>query len=141
MHPQSGWLQTGHKLEKIQWCQNLPTWRHLQFFWRCCFSLVKFSYWSKFHVDILIGSWVVKVFVYKELTRNLEIENTPVWVLPNIWRLGRVKDTKFDTNVSNKMLLNAEKCQSYSVYHFWVIKGKPTGGKITLHIQTRIKQS
>ena len=29
------------------------------------------------------------------------------------------------------MLLNPAKCQGYSFYHFWVIKGKPTGGKIT----------
>ena len=31
------------------------------------------------------------------------------------------------------MLLNAAKCQGYSFYSFWVIKGKPAGGggKIT----------
>ena len=29
------------------------------------------------------------------------------------------------------MLLNAAKCQGYSFYRFWVIKGKPTGDKIT----------
>ena len=29
------------------------------------------------------------------------------------------------------MLLNAAKCQVYSFYRFWVVKGKPTGGKIT----------
>ena len=37
------------------------------------------------------------------------------------------RNTKFDTNVSNKMLLNAAKCQGYSIYRFGVIKGKPTG--------------
>ena len=26
------------------------------------------------------------------------------------------------------MLLNAAKCQGYSFYHFWVVKGKPTRG-------------
>ena len=26
------------------------------------------------------------------------------------------------------MLLNAAKCQGYSFYRLWVIKGKPTGG-------------
>ena len=32
------------------------------------------------------------------------------------------------------MLLNAAKYQGYSFYHFWVIKGKHTGGgKITPH--------
>ena len=37
-------------------------------------------------------------------------------------------DTKFGMNVSNIMLLNAEKFWGYSFYRFWVIKGKPTGG-------------
>ena len=70
------------------------------------------------------------------VTKNQEIGNTPIWVLPNIWRLRRVSDTKFGTNVSDEMLLTATKCQGYSFYRFWVIKGKPTGegagGKITL---------
>ena len=61
------------------------------------------------------------------MTRNLEIENIPVRVLPNIWRLGSVKHTKCDANVSNKMLMNAAKCQGNSFYSFWVIKGKPKG--------------
>ena len=42
-------------------------------------------------------------------------------------------ETKFGTNVCNRMLLNAAKLQGYSFYRFWVIKGKPTegaGGKI-----------
>ena len=71
------------------------------------------------------------IFFYKGLTRNPEIGYTPVWVLCNIWRLGRVRNTKFDTDVSKKMLLNAVKCQGYSFYRFWVNKAKPTeeGGK------------
>ena len=106
---------------------------NVKFFWLCFVSLVKFSYCSKFHVNIITGSGIMTIFFYKGLTRNPEIGNTPVWVLPNIWRLGQVMDTKFGTNVSNRMLLNAAKCQGYSFYRFWVIKGKPTGGsKITL---------
>ena len=50
------------------------------------------------------------IFFYKELTRNLEIGNNPIWVLLNIWRLGWVMDSKFDTSASNEMLLNAAKC-------------------------------
>ena len=42
--------------------------------------------------------------------------------------LGRVQDTKFGKDVSNKMLLNDAKCQDNSFYHFSVIKGKPAGG-------------
>ena len=50
------------------------------------------------------------------VTRNLEIVNTPVWILASILRLGQVRDTEFDPNVTNKMLLNAPKCQGYCVF-------------------------
>ena len=134
-------LQTGHKLEKWQWCHNFMTWRHGQFFfWGCFVSLMKLSYWSKFHVNIIIGSGGMTIFFYKRFTRNSEIGNNHVWVLPNNWRLGQVGDTKFGKNVSNKILLNATKCQGYSFYRFWVIK--PTrGSKINpppLHPDSRL---
>ena len=83
----------------------------IKFFWRCFVSLVKFSYWSIFHVNIITGSWIITIFFYKGLTRNPEIGNTPVWVLPNIWRLRQVRDTKFGMNFSNKIL----KC-------YWMLK-------------------
>ena len=38
-------------------------------------SLVMFSYWSKFHVNIITGFEVMTIFFYKGLTRNLEIRN------------------------------------------------------------------
>ena len=44
--------------------------------------LFKFNYWSKFHLNIMTGSGVVTIFFYKGLTRNREIGNTPVWLLP-----------------------------------------------------------
>ena len=103
---------------------------NINFFWHCFVSFVKCSYWSKFHVNIITSSGIMTIFFYKGLTRNPEIGNTPIWVLPNIWRLGRVMDTTFGTNVSNRMLLNAAEFQGYSFYRFWIIKGKPTG-KIT----------
>ena len=81
---------------------------------------------------VITGSEIITIFFYKGLTRNPEMGNTPVWVLPNIWRLGRVIDTTFGTNVSNIMLLNPEKFQGYSFYPFWVIQGKPTGGGVKL---------
>ena len=55
---------------------------NVKFFWRCFVSLVKFSYWSKFHVNIISGSGIMTIFFYKGLTRNPEIGNTPVWVCP-----------------------------------------------------------
>ena len=56
------------------------------------------------------------IYFYMGLTRNPEIGNTPIWIFPNIWRLARAKNTKFGTNVSNKMLLNAAKYQGYRSY-------------------------
>ena len=118
-------FQIGRKLGKWHWRHNLSTWRHCPIFLTRLVSLVKFSYWSKFHVNI---NGVMTISFYNGLTRNSEIGNTPVWVLRNIWGLGRVRNTKFGKNVFNKVLLNAAKCQDYRFYRFWVIKGKPTGG-------------
>ena len=101
---------------------------NVKFFWRCFVSLVKFSYLSKFHVNIVTGSRIMTIFFYKWFPRNPEIRKTPVWVFPSIWRLGQGMDTTFDTNVYNSMLLNAGKFQCYSFYCFWAIKGKPSGG-------------
>ena len=96
------------------------------------FSL-KFGCWSKFHVNIITASGVIAIFSCIGLTRNPEIRNIPIWLLPNIWWLGPVRETNFGTNVSNEMLLNAWKCQGSRFYRLWVIKGKPIGGagKIT----------
>ena len=73
---------------------------------------------------MMIGSGVMTIYFYQELTRNPEIGNTLVRVLPNIWRLGWVRDIKFDKDDPNELLLNVEKCHGYTFYHFWVIKGK-----------------
>ena len=47
--------------------------------------------------------------------------------MPNIWSLEQVRYTKFSICISNEITLNAAKCQCYSLCHFGVIKGKPTG--------------
>ena len=80
----------------------------VRFFWCYFVFLVKFSY-SKFHVNIITGSGVMTIFFYKGLTRNPKIENTPICVVPNIWRLVQVRDTKCGMNVSRKVLLNTAK--------------------------------
>ena len=114
---------------------DVTVFRHdvnVRFFWRCFVYPVKFSYWSKFHVNIITGSGIITIFFYKGLTRNPEIGNTPVSVLSNIWELGQIMGTKFGTNVSKKMLLNAAKFQGYRFYRSWVIKEKPTRGGVKL---------
>ena len=73
----------------------------VKFFWRCRVALVKFSYWSMFDVNIPAGSGVMAIFVYIGLTRNPEIRNTSVCVLPSrdwcrvgIQNLARMSLTK-----------------------------------------------
>ena len=69
-----------------------------------------------------------------ELLQFLPIKDRPeIWKseIPSFVqnrRLGRVRDTKFGTNVFNKILLNSAKCHGYSFYCFRVIKKKVTGG-------------
>ena len=93
--------------------------RYFHFFWHCLLLLSSLFTGPSF----MSISWVVL-----ELWQT--IRHTPVYVLPNIWKLGWVRDTTFGTNVSNKRLLNAAKYQGYSFDHYWVIKGKPIRGII-----------
>ena len=94
----------------------------VKFFWSFFVTLVKFRYWSRFHVNIITGSGIMTISFCKGLTKNPEIGNTPVWVFSNIWRLGQVMNTKFGMNVSNRMSLYVAKYQGYSFYRFWVIE-------------------
>ena len=118
-------LQISHELEKYIICQHDFV---FNFFKVAVLYLSRLVTGSSFHVNIITGSRIMTIFIYKGMTRNREIRNTPIWVLPNICRLSWVSDTKCGTNVSNEKLLNAKKCQGYSLYRFWVIKGTPTRG-------------
>ena len=89
--------------------------------------------------SLVLVLWLMTSFFYKRLTRNPEIGNTTIWVFPNIWRLGWVKNSKSGTNVSYEMLLNSAKCQRYSFYRFWVVKGKPTGGERGVRLGLRLR--
>ena len=60
----------------------------VNYLWRCFVSFVNFSYWYKFHRNIVIGFGVMTIYFYKGLTRNPNIGNTPIWVLPNEGKLG-----------------------------------------------------
>ena len=75
----------------------------VKFFWRSFVSLVKFSYWSKFHVNIITGSGIIAIFFYTGLTRNPEIGYIPLlefcsisgdwgklWI-PNLARMSPIK--------------------------------------------------
>ena len=104
---------------------------NVKFFWRCFVSLVKFSYWSKFHVNIITGSGIMTIFFYKGLTRNPEIGNTPVWVLPNIWNWGKL----WIPNLARRSLIECYwMLQDFRVTVFTVfelLRENQLGGKIT----------
>ena len=113
-------------MEKWAWHYNLLTRSHRQFFFDVLlFLLSSLVTGSSFMSISLLVSELRQLLFTRDLTRNPEIENTPVWILFNIWRLEkRLTDTKFGMNVSLKVT-SVEKCQVYSFYRFWVIKGKP----------------
>ena len=93
-NPASGLLQIGHDLENDN---DAIISRHG--------VIVKFSLLVQVSCQYHYLFWSYVNF--QGLTRNPEIGNIHVWVLPNIWRLERVGHTKFGTNVSNEVLLNA----------------------------------
>ena len=122
---------------------EVTTFRHdvsVKFFWRCFVFLVNFNYWSKFHVNIITGSGIITISVYKGLTRNPEIGNTLVWVLPNIWRLGQVMDAKFGTNVSNRCYWMLQNSRVTACIVFVLLRENQLGGgeKITHPTQIRV---
>ena len=87
----STWLQIDHKSEKRQLRHNFLKWHQHQFFWCCYVSLVMFSYWFRFPVNIMTAFRVMAIFVCKGLTRNLEIGNTlsEFWPISGDWsKLG-----------------------------------------------------
>ena len=119
-------LQTMHLKYGFRNDNDVTICQHAVFvkvFWDCVVSLVKISYWSKFHVNIVTGSGVKTVFFQKGLTgiRKSEIPPSKFFAISGDWDELRM-------NVSDKVLLNAANCQGYCFYHFWVIRKKQRGG-------------
>ena len=95
-------------------------------FWLCFVSLVKFSYCCKFHVNIITGSGIMTVLFYNGLTRNLEIGNTPVWVLSNIWNWREL----WIPNLAHMSLIERYwmlKSRVLQLLAFWVISESQFG--------------
>ena len=80
------------------------------------------------------------IFFYQGLTRNPEIGNTPVWVLPNIWRLGRVMDTKFGTNsvIGCYWMLQNSRVTASTVFELLMKNQLGGGGKIIPPIRIKL---
>ena len=84
-------------IEKTTMTSYLPTWHLQKIFDVVVFLLSRLVNGRsfKFHVNIIIGSGVTKIFVLKGFDQKFGNSKYPVWVLSNIWRLQRVRDTKY----------------------------------------------
>ena len=124
-------LPIGYKSEKLQWRHNLL---NCQFFWRFFVSLNKFSYWSKWNVNIITDSGVMTIFFHKGLTRNLKIEKKKAefCLISSDWGKLEIPNLPWMSMIMLIMLLNVGEFQVYSHYRFWVIKEKPTTWQIKL---------
>ena len=114
---------------------NFSTWLRYHSFWRCLVSFVKFSYGPSFllMLPLVLELWKFSFTRNWPEIRKSEIPPSEFCQTSGDWEeLPNIRNTKFGAKVSNKMLLNAAKCQCCSVYHLWVITGKPTGG-LQLH--------
>ena len=131
------WLPDTSKLTINKKNNDVIIWGHnviVKHFWCYFVSLVKFSYWSKLHVNICRSLvWSYDNFLW--LTRNLEIRNTSVWVSSNIWRLEQVSDTKVGMSFSNKMywMLQNTTVIAFTVSELLRENQQGVAGKITPH--------
>ena len=123
--PDGSKLAINRKNNDVTICRNRVI---VQFFWLCFVSLVKFSYWYKFHVNIITGSGVMIILFYEGL-KEIRKSKTPLseFYPISMWRLRQIRDTKIYTDVCNEMLLNTTNYEGYSFYGLRVIKGKLTG--------------
>ena len=110
---------------QVNWKNNIDVtiFRHgaiVIFYDVAVFPLLNLSYSS----NMIFGPVVMTIFVYKVLTRNPKIGNTPVWVLPNISRLGKLRMPNYAriSRMKSYWML-----QNLSFYIFWFIKGKNRG--------------
>ena len=93
--------------------------------------LVKFSYWSMFHFSSITCCWVIRIFVYKGLTRKPEVGNTSVWDFANIWRRGKW----WMPNLSRVFLMICywilQNSRVAVITVSELLREKPAGGKLT----------
>ena len=97
--PESG-LRTAPNWPKIR--KMKITSHFSKSFWRCFVSHVKFSYWSKFHVNIITGSGIMTIFFIRDWPEIRKSEIPPsefcpisedwgkLWI-PNLARMSRIE--------------------------------------------------
>ena len=102
----------------------------VKFFWRYFVCLVNFSYWSKFHVNIITGSGVRVIFLWPEI-RKLEITLSEFCPISGDWGKLGIRNLTWMLVMKGCWMLQIAK--SYSFDCFWVIKVKPTSRVSKMH--------
>ena len=124
----------------------LETWMHPESDFKLAINQKNDNDITIFQYKVIVILFNVVLFLLSSLVTGPSFISISALFL-ELWRFAFYIDQKsrnwkyprlfFGMNASNKMLLNAAKCQRYIFYHFWVINGKPTGrrgrGKITPH--------
>ena len=93
MRPESGFRIAPNW--QWQWCHNFWHEVIVKFLWLCFFSLVKFSYWSRFHVNIITGSELWQFLFIRDSPEIRKSKKTPSefcpisgdwgeWRIPNL---------------------------------------------------------
>ena len=128
-----------------QWRHNCLTWRHRQLFLDVVLFLL--SNLVTFSSFMSISSLVLELWQFSFIwdwpkIQKSEIPPSEFCLISRDW--GELGIPNLARMSLNKILLNAAKRQGYISYRFWVIKGKPIGGKIThkhthTHTQIRVK--
>ena len=132
MHPESGFRIASNwpEIRRMAMASQFADMTPLSFF-SCCFvSLVKFSYWSKFRLNItlVLEFWQFTfIWDWPEIQKS-EIPPSEFCPISRDWDELGIPNLAKISLIMSRMLLNVAKYQGYSSYRFWVIKGNPTGG-------------
>ena len=96
---------------------------YLTFFWFSCQVQLPVKVSCQYHQCF----WSYDNFLLQGIEQKSGMRKYPHLSLAQHLGFGQTKDTKFGTNLSNEMLLNAAKYQCCRFYHLWVINSKQTG--------------
>ena len=102
------------------------------FFCRFCVSLVTFSYWTRFHVNIITSFGVMTIYVFKRLTRIRKSKTPPSKFCPISGDLGKLEIPNLTRLILIKsywMLQNA-RVTAFTVFEFLREKLLMGGGQI-----------
>ena len=90
--------------------------------------------------SLVLGLWQFSVFNFLQWAQNPEIRNTPVWFLPNTWRLRRVRVSDL---ARMSLIKNYWKLQNARVTVFIIselLREHQQGVKLPIPTQIKVKE-